>query len=288
MTVLWASTPVEELSRLQLEPVHLLWCISWLRLYDTWEASASRWRCCEKTFRVRVKQVLMLLHENLDGIHLNDRFGPAFAERVFLVVDATVCPVHCDRTTWDIQKVYYSTHAKMHGLKYEIAVNWLTGRLHWVAGGVFGSIADITLTRFSGLLRHLVDGERLLADKGYEGEPQIWTPFKGMPWELSPQESAWNALMNPPRTIVENAFWRLHRFRILSTTYRGPINEHPIIFAVIAQIAQLDIWTALCALTFLRILIAIIFTVMMSFSVIQLDYAEMRLQSKLYKDKDRL
>lgn len=242
MTILWASIPAAEVASLRLEPLHLLWCISWLRLYDgSWETSASHWRCCEKTYRVRVKQVLELLYQNLHEIHLLDRGGPAFADQVLLVLDSTVCPVHCDRTTWDTQKIYYSVHAKMHGLKYEIAVNWLTGRLHWVAGGVFASIADITLTRCSGVLRYLLAEERILADKAYEGEQQIWTPFKGKFWELPPQQRNWNAFMNPPRTIVENAFWRIHKFRILSTTYRGPLEEHPVIFSLIAQIAQLDI-----------------------------------------------
>lgn len=241
MSVLWASIPATEVARLQLEPVHLLWCISWLRLYDAWEASASRWRVSEKTYRVRVKEVLDLLYRNLNGISMADRFGPAFAGEAVLVLDATVCPVHCDRKTWDIQKMYYSVHAKMHGLKYEIAVNWVTGRLHWVAGGIFGSIADITLTRCSGFLQRLVAGESALADKGYIGEHQLLTPFKGKHWDLPPDEREWNRLLNAPRTIVENALWRIHKFKILSTTYRGPLAEHPMIFYVIAQIAQLDI-----------------------------------------------
>lgn len=47
--------------------------------------------------------------------------------------------------------------------------------------------------------------------------------------------------MNKPRTIVENAFARIHKFKILSTPFRGMHGEHPIIFKVVANIVQFDI-----------------------------------------------
>lgn len=47
--------------------------------------------------------------------------------------------------------------------------------------------------------------------------------------------------MNPHRTIVENAFARFSKFRILTDFYRGELWKHPYIFAVIAQIVQADI-----------------------------------------------
>lgn len=46
--------------------------------------------------------------------------------------------------------------------------------------------------------------------------------------------------MNPHRTIVENAFARFSKFKILCA-YRGKLDKHPYIFAVIAQIVQADI-----------------------------------------------
>lgn len=93
LSVLWAKLPGTEVSRLGIEPVHLLWLVTWLRLYEAWEVAATRWHCCEKTYRVRVKQILELLYMNLDEIHMGDRGGNAFSDRVFLVLDATACPV---------------------------------------------------------------------------------------------------------------------------------------------------------------------------------------------------
>jgi len=240
--LVWASIPQDVIERFQLLPVHLLWLLSWLRLYDTWPVAAIRWHVCEKTFRVHVKEMLLLLHEHLNLIHIEERFHEyPFENLAVLVVDSTLCPVECDRKNWDIQAPYFSVKHHMHGLKYELAVHWLSGKLHWVAGGVFGSLADITITRHSGLLWLLRPGEHLLGDKGYEGEAQILTPFKGRSHELLAAEREWNRALNPHRVIVENAFARFHKFKVLSIPFRGPLAEHPIIFGVIAQIAQLDI-----------------------------------------------
>ena len=74
---------------------------------------------------------------------------------------------------------FFSPKHAIHCLKYEVAVHWKTGRLHWVAGGVFGSCHDLTLARNSGLLQLLLDGEYMLTDKGDIGESQLLCPFKG-------------------------------------------------------------------------------------------------------------
>lgn len=71
-------------------------------------------------------------------------------------------------------------------------------------------------------------------------EPQIVTPWKGR--NLTADQEAWNAALNPHRTIVENVFARICKFRILKLKYRGnDITDHHQIFNVCAQLAQLDI-----------------------------------------------
>ena len=242
VATVWNCIPPEVLLAAGVKLVHLLWFFAWIRLNEPWYAECTRWHVCEKTFRTKVKLVLDLLLDYLSGIDVDDRFStPAFEGLSFAVVDATLCPVHCDRKIWRTQKPYYSPKHGMHGLKYEIAVNWITGRICWVAGGVFGSMSDITITRHSGLLRLLRPSEYLLGDKGYAGEKQILTPFKGKPATLETQELYWNVSMNGPRTIVENVFARFHKFRILSSPFRGEHPEHVKLFAVIAQIVQIEL-----------------------------------------------
>lgn len=241
-STIWSSIPAAALLAAGVEPVHLLWFFAWIRLNEPWYSECTRWHVCEKTFRTKVKAILDLLLIHLDEIDINDRFStPSFEGLSFAVLDATLCPVHCNRKVWRSQKPYYSPKHGMHGLKYEIAVNWITGRICWVAGGVFGSMSDLTITRYSGLLRLLQPNEFLLADKGYVGEWQILTPFKGTQAALNTQQLYWNLSMNGPRTIVENVFARFHKFRILSSPFRGEHAEHVRLFAVIAQIVQIEL-----------------------------------------------
>ena len=244
VSLIWAVLPAEALAAAHLEPVHLLWLLNWLYQYRKWSLLADDWYVCERTFRTHVPYMLDVLCTHLHVIQLNARFArPAFAGHLpaWLVIDATVCPVSVNRKDWEHQKPFFSPRHAMHCLKYEMAVRWLTGRIHWVAGGVFGSIADLTVTRFSTFLLRLFPGERVLADKGYIGEVALWCPHKGRQHELSQQQRLWNKSMNPHRTIVENAFSRLHKFKILSTPFRHPLALHPKVFGVIAQIAELDI-----------------------------------------------
>ena len=130
---------------------------------------------------------------------------------------------------------------RLYGLKYEIAVHWLTGKIHWVAGPVFGAVHDLTLARLSGILQRLRPNEFLLADKGYIGEAQILCPFKGRSEDLTWEQWVWNHSLNPVRVIVENALARICKFSILTTFFRGGINTHRMIFNICAQLARVDI-----------------------------------------------
>lgn len=243
VAAIWALIGPDVAAEAGLKPKHLLWLLNWLKEYKSWDEACCFWHTSDHTYRNYVWDMLDLLNAQLDLVHLSDRFDMPFENCAFLVIDSTLCPVAVNRKDWEHQKPYYSVLHATHGLKYELAVHWLTGRLHWIAGGVFASMSDITITRASTFLHYLLPGERVLADKGYAGEQQLLTPFKGKYPLLSPVQRAWNHLMNPPRTIVENAFARFHKFKILSISFRGALANHPFIFRAIAQIVQLDIET---------------------------------------------
>lgn len=246
VSALWDSIPEFEKQTASLQPVHLLWLLSWLKQYSTFETHALHWHCDPKTFHHRVMQVLELLNRHLDLIHLDARLddGPSLFDLGYIVVDACLCPVQCDRKLWANQKPFFSVKHGCHGLKYEIAVHWRTGRIVWVAGGVPGSTHDLVISRHSGLLAFLrMVGEFAFGDKGYVGEEGVLLcPYKGRPAELSLAQLVWNRAMNPHRTIVENAFGRITKFNILQHKFRGELWRHPDIFRACAQIAQLDIF----------------------------------------------
>lgn len=226
-----------------LHPRYLLYAISHLWVYSTPELAGITWRVSEKTFRTHVKEVLQLLDNNLNFISLNNRFHDPSNYNSYLVIDGKLCPIWVDRKSWHYQKHFFSVKHATHGLKYEIAVHWLTGQIHWIAGGVYGSIHDLTLARRSGILEKLLPEETILADKGYIGEPQILCPFKGKYHQLSEQQRNWNHSIGSKRVIVENVLARLSMFSILSIPYRGKnISRHFSIFNICAQLTQLNLF----------------------------------------------
>lgn len=246
VSALWDAIPLAEKELVSLEPVHLLWFLAWMKTYSSFEVCAAMWRVDRKTFHRRVMQVLDLLEQHLDLIHLDARLdsGPAFCDLGYTVVDTVLCPIEVDRKVWAHQKPFFSPKHGAHGLKYEVAVHWRTGRILWVAGGVAGAMSDITILRQGGLLAWVRSvQEYLLADKGYIGEEDaVLCPYKGRSHELTPAQWHWNHLLNPHRTIVENVLARITKFNILQAKYRGETSEHKRIFYVCAQIAQLDIF----------------------------------------------
>lgn len=175
VSVLWSEIPNFEKEQFALRPVHLLWTLHWLRIYNTWEACSALWRVNEKTVRRHVKAVMRLLNQYLDLIHWEHRLddGPPLFDLGYVIVDATLCPIEVNRKNWHQQKLFFSAKHGKHGLKYEIGVHWRTGRIVWLAGGVRGPVHDITLVRRGGLLQLLQENEHAFGDKGYVGEPQL-------------------------------------------------------------------------------------------------------------------
>lgn len=241
---LWDTIPEASKALYGVQPVHLLWLLSWLKEYNTLESHAAWWRCDVKTFHKRTREVMMLLLQHLNVIHFDERLqdGPPLFDLGYIVIDACVCPVQCDRKTWHSQKPYFSPKHGCHGLKYEMAVHWRTGRIVWLAGGVVASTHDLTVARTSGILTYLRQyKEYAFADKGYIGEEDVLLcPFKGHSGELTTEQSQWNSALGSQRIIVENVFARVTKFAILQRKYRGALRAHPDIFRLCASIAQVD------------------------------------------------
>ncbi len=167
---------------------------------------------------------------------------------VFAAIDGKFCPIEVNRTVWDIQAPFWSAKHSKHGLKYEVAVHILTGRLVRVpAGGLVGSTHDITTCRLFQILQELFPNECLWGDKGYYGEDRILVPYKGRSRDLTDAEWEWNTFFNAYRVIVKNAIGQIARFGILQHTFRcgidlnDRIERHKIIFQVCSQLAALDI-----------------------------------------------
>lgn len=154
-----------------------------------------------------------------------------------MIFDATECPIE-KPTDWAIQNQFYSGKKKKHTIKYEIGVQFKTGRFIWISDGTPGKYHDLTLACNSGIIDHLLPDEKIMADKGYFVDFHFVTPFKSPMTEF---EIEWNSYLSTVRQIVEHAIGRLKIFGCLKQTFRHHLKLHPIMFKVIAEIVNRDL-----------------------------------------------
>lgn len=159
---------------------------------------------------------------------------PEIAE-VFL--DATEQPVARPKER-QAQRTHYSGKKKRHTLKTQVTT---TDKLVLHASGhVPGSVNDLVLLRFSGVL-HQVGSRTVRLDKGYEAveqaypEVQVEKPIKAQRnHPLTPLGKAYNRMQSRLRIKVEHVLARLEQYRILAQTYRGRRGGYDALFGVVA------------------------------------------------------
>lgn len=118
-------------------------------------------------------------------------------------------------------------------------MNFFSGKVFWHSGWVPGKIHDITLVRAFGLLEKIGPNERLIADKGYVGEPnKIITPFKG---ELTDTQAEFNDTLNHIRVIVENVYAQVKSFKCMSVPWRHHLSHHKLAWTVILNLVNANL-----------------------------------------------
>ena len=121
-------------------------------------------------------------------------------------------------------------------LRYELGVSILGGDLVWIQGPYpAGKFTDISI--FCKVLSNFLDpGERVEADKGYEGHPdKIKCPSN----PANPPEN--KAMQGRVRARHETLNGRLKAWGILSQVYRHDILRHGDVFRACAIVTQLAI-----------------------------------------------
>ena len=97
------------------------------------------------------------------------------AGHAYLVIDGTLIPI--DRVAAD-QPFYTGKHRK-HGMNLQVIAS-PGGDIVWVSGPLPGAVHDLTAARIWGIIRELAaSGLITLGDKGYVGEEDIRTPYRG-------------------------------------------------------------------------------------------------------------
>jgi len=112
------------------------------------------------------------------------------AGHAYLVIDGTLIPI--DRVAAD--RPFYSGKHRKHGMNLQVIAG-PDRDIVWVSGPLPGAVHDLTAARIWGIVRALAaSGLVVLGDKGYLGEDDIRTPYRGRNKPAS-QKEANRALM---------------------------------------------------------------------------------------------
>lgn len=155
-----------------------------------------------------------------------------------VLIDATEQPVPQpkDKTA---RRERYSGKKKQHTLKTQATVTQ-TGLVLHATLHVPGSLHDLHLLRFSGVMHCLPPGTVARLDKGYEGVEEInpeidvqkpCKAYRNKP--LTVFGWVYNRMQGKLRIAVEHAFARLKQFRALAGTYRGRVAHYDDCFGLI-------------------------------------------------------
>ena len=131
------------------------------------------------------------------------------AGHAYLVIDGTLIPI--DRVAAD--RPFYSGKHRKYGMNLQVIAS-PDGDIVWVSGPLPGAAHDLTAARIWGLIRELADsGLVVLGDKGYIGEDDIRTPYRGRNKPASQKEA--NRAHAQLRAPGERANAQLKSWRIL-------------------------------------------------------------------------
>jgi len=230
----------------------LIIALNYMKSMPTEDEGATSFKITRKTYRKYVWDVLFYLDYFMNEINIDYRFRDPLAnaglfQDITLIVDGTDCPIHRPGTR-EQRNIFTNGRNKEnisgYNLKYTIACQISTGRICWIGGPDPGSMPDIGAVKDSSLLVSTFadSDEILLADKGYQGQPRMLTPFKGS--SLSPDEAAFNEILASVRILVECVIKRIKNFGTLGSPgrFRSSDHEkHSAVFRVACQVTNITL-----------------------------------------------
>jgi DDE superfamily endonuclease len=147
-------------------------------------------------------------------------------------VDGTHCPIfEPNHPTLSVDPRYYSHKFNRAGLSYEIALSLVEDRIVWVSGPYPAGTNDITIFR-RGLLHHIPNGKRVIADRGYMGEPDYVSTPNNYDDEIV------KGFKSRARSRQESINAKIKVFRCLTQCFRHSIEFHGSAFDAICVIVQ--------------------------------------------------
>ena len=163
-------------------------------------STATAWRYVTKTVALLAAQSPKLRQALRDAKD---------AGHAYLVIDGTLIPI--DRVAAD--RPFYSGKHRRHGMNLQV-ISSPDGDIVWVSGPLPGAVHDLTAARIWGIVRELAaSGLVVPGDKGYLGEDDIRTPYRGRDKPASQKDA--NHAHARLRAPGERASAQLKSWRIL-------------------------------------------------------------------------
>ena len=213
---------------------HLFWALFFLKKYPKQDALESKLNKDAVTLR---KWIWTIIY-GLQGLKAEYIRFPDYTKQntlTFIIsVDGTDCPIHEPRP---FSRTWFSQKFKGPGVKYEVAIDVLTGDCVWISGPHKASKSDIKIFREDGLMAMIPEGRLAIADKAYRGEPGKVS----YPNHLD--KDAVRELKKRIRARHETFNWRLKNFDVLHQVFRHKpvLPQHKACLEAVAVIVQCEI-----------------------------------------------
>ena len=246
---------------------HLLWAMAFLKMYETEDTAATRFKTTPKTWRkwvwsmlsaiqdlkptvVRSECQCMCMHAHyyshsfasisqlcllLPQVNLQRRMDTDKNNLYSkLTVDGVDFPIE---EPSPFHKRWFSHKTNGPALRYEIAISIVGGNICWTNGPFpAGQYADLTIFR-RGLMKKLGKDEFVEADHGYKGEPnKIRLPFEAKNKSEIERKGKARARHEATNRLIK-------RFGALGGKWHHPFKEgqHMAVFEAAVVIVQIGI-----------------------------------------------
>jgi len=150
------------------------------------------------------------------------------------------CLITVDGTDFRIQEPFpfsrewFSQKFTGAGVRYGVVMCIQTGEIVWFNGPFpCGLMTDIRIFRLK-LKGLLLPGEKVMADKGYKGDPKTCTPFEA-------KNNNHKKVMCRARARHETVNGRFKTWGCLKQVWRHGRSKHVLAFNAVATITQLEI-----------------------------------------------
>lgn len=152
----------------------------------------------------------------------------------------TVDGVHCrieepGHPTQRKNTRYYSHKFKQAGLMYELALHLFKNQIVWANGPFPAGRGDIEIFRKEGLKDKIPINRKVIADKGYRGEPGLIVHHNALDTE--------EVRLFKKRAMArqESLNHRIKNFKILAERFRHKEKKHQIAFLAVVVLIQFQI-----------------------------------------------